>query len=377
MRAVYIDISDFLRNPVRTGVRRIVREVLKYWPSTLPLVPVIFDLGRKALRSVAPDAVDFAIKYASEHNYSLEEAVHEIRFLDDSMRNLDINLTQGDRVLVPEFVFDEDRIKLYRTAINNGIFAFFIVPDFLPWLRTEIFPAGTTTWPLMPYLQLIIDNPRRAFISRNVKRTFEQRILRQETGGGDIALDLGADGLNIPKQKFGTSRKDLLCLGTLDGRKGQDALYDAFCAREQPSDLTLTFIGKLPHDYTPRLQRLLDNGRLDVKLIADATDDDICAHFNCVRASVYIGAAEGYGLPPMESLHAGVPVIVHQDLPALEGKPTDGQIRLTAADPVSVRHAIERIADDRFASELWTGAARYPNVTWKSVAQTVADWVRA
>jgi glycosyltransferase involved in cell wall biosynthesis len=376
MRSVYIDITEFIRNPVRTGIQRIVREVLKCWPSTLPFVPVIFDSGRKVLRSVAREAVDLAIKYASEDDYSLEEAIHEIRFLDNSVRNYDINLTKDERILIPELFFDEDRIRLYRTAISNGVFASFIVPDFLVWLRTETFPNGTATYPMMPYLQLLIECPRRAFISAAVKRTFEQRILRRETGGSGIALDLGADGLNIPKQKFRIDRRDLLFLGTLDGRKGQDVVYEAFCAREQPCNLTLIFVGKVPHDYAPCLQRLLDNRRADVKLITDATDDHVAAYFNRVRASVYISAAEGYGLPPMESLYAGVPVIVNRDLPAFEGKPADGQIR-TGGDPAAIRHAIERVADDCVARELWAGAAGYPSVTWKSVAQTVADWVIA
>ena len=378
MRPIYIDITDFIRNPIRTGIQRIVREVLKCWPSTLPFVTVIFDSGRKALRSIAREAVDFAIKYSNKDNYTLHEAVEEIRFLADSARNFEINISTGDRVLIPELFFDEDRIECYRIALNNGVSVSFVVPDFLVWLRTETFPKGTTTSPLMPYLQLIIDSPRRAFISAAVKRSFEQRILRRETGSSGIALDLGADGLNIPKQKFRTSRNDLLFLGTLDGRKGQDVVYDAFCARKQPSNLTLTFIGKVPHDYHPCLQRLLDSGRPDVKIITDATDDDVAAHFHSVRASVYTSVAEGYGLPPMESLYAGVPVIVHQNLPALEGKPTDGQLRLAGSHhPETIRDAIEQVADDRLARELWAGAARYPSVTWKSMTKTLVDWVLA
>ena len=38
---VHIDITELLRNPIRTGIQRVERELIRYWPGPSRLCPVI------------------------------------------------------------------------------------------------------------------------------------------------------------------------------------------------------------------------------------------------------------------------------------------------------------------------------------------------
>jgi glycosyltransferase involved in cell wall biosynthesis len=120
---------------------------------------------------------------------------------------------------------------------------------------------------------------------------------------------------------------------------------------------------------------VLENTRSDVELITNASDAEIVDYFRQARATIYTSPAEGYGLPPMESLFAGIPVVVHRDLPALDGKSLKGQIRLEHSTPENIRKAIEQISDNQTALELWRDASEFPSVTWQSVVSNIADWV--
>jgi glycosyltransferase involved in cell wall biosynthesis len=371
---VYVDITEFIGNPIRTGIQRLVREILSYWPNAGQLVPIVFDPTTRTVRTVSHDAVRYAVGHAGRTEESLEDALAQIAYLDTPADSNPVTLTRGDRVLIPELFFEGNRVQFYRDAVQQGVDIGMVVPDFLVWLRTDTFPIRTT-YPLMPYLMLLIEVRKRAFISAAVKRTFEERISRRPGTSLDLALDLGADGMGIAPQTYRSDRTDLLFLGTLDGRKGQDIVYKAFCDRRCGEHLTLTFVGKLPWDYAACLEPLVTNSRDDVRVLSGKSDSEIAALFTNVRASLYPSPAEGYGLPPMESLHAGVPVVVHESLPALEGKPRDGQIRLTSLEHDALRDAIESLADEAFVTSLWDQARSFPSTSWKSVAAQTAAWI--
>lgn len=370
---LYIDITEFIGNPIRTGIQRIVREVLTHWPASIAHRLVCFDGAEDRLRTVHHDAVEHAIALARHDEFDLSDARAQIDFLDRPTHRRPVDLMPGDRLLAPELFFEHRRVAFYRRTIKSGTPTFLIVPDFLVWLRPDTFPIASAS-PLMPYLQLLLECPGRAFISKAVQQTFESRILKGPVQPGTIALDLGADGLQIEKQRFDPGKKTLICVGTLDGRKAQEHVYEAFCNRSGLDEFRLVFLGRVPDRVSSRLSSLLSNTRPDVDLITDASDAVVRDFLRIARASVYVSPAEGYGLPPMESLYAGVPVLVHHSLPALQGKPETGQIRLSEANPDMIRTAIEQIGDDRVAARLWGEAASFPGVTWKDVAREVAIW---
>ncbi|WP_332117939.1 glycosyltransferase [Azorhizobium caulinodans] len=374
MKTVFLDITELRGNPVRTGIQRMVRQLLKAWPTDVEAVPVVYDSVREALRIISQETVEFLIESGDTPSMPLRDAVDQVNFLDDPARSPTITLREGDKVHIPELFFDEKRTVFHRKAIASGVDLSVWIPDFIPWLRPECFPRIPSFHPYMHYLWLVFEARKRAFISAAVRDDFERRIYRRPSQG-TIVTDLGADAINIGQQTFNAARKDLIFLGTLEPRKAQHVVYNAFIGRTRHPDLRLTFIGAIPeHGIPADFMPLVKSKRPDVRLLTDANDSDVAEIFKGARATVYTSQVEGYGLPPMESLYAGVPVIVRDNLPALVGKPDFGQLRLGRGDEEDIRSAIDIIGDDQRCAALWEDARRFSSRTWQAVARQIADW---
>jgi len=91
-------------------------------------------------------------------------------------------------------------------------------------------------------------------------------------------------------------------------------------------------------------------------------------------ASIMISRHEGYGLPAVESLFLGTPVVAAADLPSLADLGSGGQIRLNDTDVPSVSAAMDRFADPAFAADMREAAERLALPTWSTYARSVADW---
>jgi len=107
---------------------------------------------------------------------------------------------------------------------------------------------------------------------------------------------------------------------------------------------------------------------------SDISDDALHGLYGEARATIYASQIEGFGLPPVESLHCGVPVIVYQDLPSVVNLPMHGQIRLRRMSASAIAWGVRLLQDDEFAARLWAGAGTIPTTEWSDVASDVAHW---
>lgn len=111
--------------------------------------------------------------------------------------------------------------------------------------------------------------------------------------------------------------------------------------------------------------------------IRDATDATIRECFRHARALIYPSKYEGFGLPPIEALHAGVPVVVWRGLPSLQGLSDVGQIRLEEISSETIAEAVKWMLDDNNAQRIWADAVKLKIPTWGEFAQKCAAWVQA
>src|SRR5271165_7164218 len=91
--------------------------------------------------------------------------------------------------------------------------------------------------------------------------------------------------------------------------------------------------------------------------ICGASDAAIRERLQYVRALVFPSQHEGFGLPPLEALYAGIPVIVWKGLPAVSGLSSQGQIRLESTSADAIATAVRWLLDDTNARRLWAAAA--------------------
>ncbi len=372
-RVVVLDISELIGNPVRTGIQRVVRELIRRWPADVPMRVARHDPA-KGLVAVPDMAVDLLTgRVPGVADLPSEQVA---RLLAGVLDRRAAALPADPLLFVPEVFFDRRRCdflcaRLRARADSVG----FIVYDFIAWLHPDRIGV-THSAPLMPYLRLLSSARRLAFISAATRADYAERVMR---GGGvdGPVLALGCDGLGLERLDFAPSRRGFVCIGSIDGRKNQDLVLRAFqLLWAQGHAIPLTLVG----DAFAQIDASAFEAARAHPLFAwhrHLGDEAVRELLRTARGTIYVSELEGYGIPPVESLHAGLPVICAASVPSVADLPPLGQIRLARVTPEAIAEAVLTLADDATARRLWEEARRLSLVTWDSFARQTADWMAA
>lgn len=161
-----------------------------------------------------------------------------------------------------------------------------------------------------------------------------------------LAVDPAVFSVGVPVSPV--SGPFMLCVGSILERRRPEEVIDAFARiRTQHPDLRLVFAGP---------NRLRDPGSLDRAVarrgLVDAVqvrgfvgDDELLALMKHAEFSVYVSVYEGYGLPPIESLAVGTPVITSPGL-ALDFIWPEYPYRADAIVAESIAATALRLLDD-------------------------------
>lgn len=380
-----VDVSELAASPNRTGIQRVVRAVLRYWPASRPMLPCRFDASLDTLVPLSPKAVALLTE-SSSSDRALPADVLKVQ-LNRALASTPlepIDMRQPVRIFVPELFFDLARATFYRSLLaRDPDAAAFLVYDFIPWLQPDLLQVDRTH-PLMPYLDVLLAARRLAFISRATQAAFVNRIRRH--GGSDgTVLPLGADALltdgNLPPQVFHPDRRLFVALGSIDGRKNQDLIALAFARlRASGVPVRLAIVGGVFENRRARGQAAIVKAiaaadPAGVCHVSDASDAEIAALFAEARATIYLSDAEGYGLPPVEGLAAGIPAIVAGEVPSVTELPQRGWAYLPTLSVEALVQVVERLNDDQRAFALWADAATLDLPTWRGFGVAVAAWL--
>ncbi len=371
-RRVWIDLSELVLNPLQTGIQRLERELVRHWPDGVQLSPCRYDLDAGGFVAL-PDRVFGALGARGRRNArSTSEQRDRVRPLLAGAGP--VRFEPGDILLNPEVFFDHDRARCYRALAEAGtVEVVWIVYDFVVYLRPQDYPQGAVRG-CMAYLQAMRDADRAVFISEKT-RADHARIIRCETES--MVVPLGADGLGLERQTGGPARGSYVCMGTIEPRKNIALLLEVFTAYWRHGGMaSLVLAGRIDtraHREIEMLAELATESRL--RVLGAVSDEAMRGALRGARATFYLSEFEGFGIPPIESLQAGIPVVVHEDTPSIAALPAGGQLRLDRVDRASVAACLARLEDDDALSVLWGQAAEIRLPTWRDVVQRMAGWV--
>jgi len=143
------------------------------------------------------------------------------------------------------------------------------------------------------------------------------------------------------------SDKYLLYVGSAYPHKRLDVLVDAWSimSRRHP-DISLVITGK-DDVFLSRIKSQVQNNGSDRVLFVGLVDDqELSTLYANATAFIFPTSFEGFGLPPVEALAAGTPVIV-SDIPVLrEILPTKGVFFFKLGDKDGMITAIETVLSD-------------------------------
>lgn len=179
----------------------------------------------------------------------------------------------------------------------------------------------------------------------------------------------------LPKQFF-------LYLGTLEPRKNIPALLQAYAHLRdlQENAPMLVVAGGKGWNYE-RIFQLVKELELEHHVLFPGfvPRDEVVFWFNAATVFVYLSEYEGFGLPPLQAMACGVPVIVNNasSLPEVVG---EGGYVLDANAPEQVAKALQGLANDPTLRQEMAdlALARSQEFSWNSAArETLAVYEEA
>lgn len=373
--SLYIDLSEFLSNPIRTGIQRISGEMCRYMEpdSVVPL-----RLTPKGYVSL-PTALTRAI--GRHFSAPGKSELQTIRRLGAPEAGSPVRISARDTVLVAEVFDDDARLAFFEQLSDRELDRYrFIVYDLLPITNPEYFPVGSLMGP-HGYYCLLRRAPHCGFISEYTRHVYYTRLKRSSDRAGTV-LPLGCDALgNRPPEPALSRPLHFSVLGTIEPRKNHKLILEAFePLLRDCKDLRLSFLGRMgwvDPEFAKKVKTLAANPSSGFHFYPELDDRSIRKHVQASRATVYVSAAEGYGLPPVESLWLGTPVIASGQVPSLESLGETGIHIVDPLTPENLRHAITAFSNTSYADQKVKEAHTLDLPTWQSFTESVLAWCSA
>lgn len=362
-----------MRHPLRSGIQRVEREAIRHWDGVRP-VPCLVDEGGRVLR--LPPAVLDVLSEESDGG-PVARALEQSRLFALAQDGVPLADDTIGRLLNLELFYDPMRANAHLRMAARGVRVMYYLYDFLPFLRPELFPPGTTR-KCMHFLDGVRSaGDRVAFLSQHTRDDFARRIARRPPPqSGWPVLDPGADGLALERQTFRPERRRFVSIGTVEVRKNTDALLDAFALLwERGVDAELTIAGRVG----PGVHRVRElAARHDARLILleEPADEELRRVLRQARAVIMPSEAEGFGLPPYEALHAGIAAIASKRLPSATVM-ISGAMLLERMDAPAIADAVEAMLMDEVAARCWDGAATLELPTWHDFGRDLSAWAES
>lgn len=172
----------------------------------------------------------------------------------------------------------------------------------------------------------------------------------------------------------------LLYVGGLSPHKNLPRLIEAFARsglwREGLRLLLVGDLGDVFHTHVPALRALVRRHELEERVVFTGfvPDDDLVYLYNRAEALVQPSLMEGFGLPPIEAMACGTPVIASRagSLPEVLG---EAGLFFEPTDLVAIVAALRLLVDNPgLRAELAVKArARAARFTWEAAAQGLLD----
>lgn len=154
------------------------------------------------------------------------------------------------------------------------------------------------------------------------------------------------------RSKYGLPEKYIICVGTVEERKNQEAAVRAVA--ELPEDVGLVIVGRPRGTYPAHVRLVVHECGMERRTLFLEMADfaDFPALYAGALASVYMSRFEGFGIPVLESLCCDTPVVTSN----ISSMPEAGGEAALYADPDDYRtvavHLRHLLVDSRFRQEV-------------------------
>jgi len=268
-------------------------------------------------------------------------------------------------------------------SVGNNIATAVVVYDLIPWIYPDVYlrEPALRNW----YLRTLRDLGK-ADVLLAISDRSRQEILDALRRAPDSVLNISAavDRRYVPtvlsdsaelvlRMKLKLNKPFVMYTGGIDRRKNIDLLIEAFAATGRfAQSHQLAIVCTAPPEEMKRLRKLARRVGLpkDALVLTDfVSDEDLLALYNLCELFVFPSWHEGFGLPVLEAMSVGAPVVVSNtsSLPEVVGP--EGQF-FDPRDKQSIANALVRVlSDETLRKQLaLNGLARSREFSWERTA---------
>ena len=294
-------------------------------------------------------------------------------------------MVRFDVLLAPNFVPPPTRSRRVVMTVHDLAFARF--PETAP-LATRRWLARLETSLLRASQVIVVSEQTR----RDLLESFPSAAARlgERLTVVPLGVDTGffrpatADAVDTVRRRYAVDGPYLLSLGGIEPRKNLPALIRAFASLPEDVRPTLVIAGPVapwnPEGWDlvrPSLEALPPGVRDRVVLTGYVSEEEKVALLGGAEALVYPSLYEGFGLPVIEAMACGTPVLT-SNVSALPDTAGEAALLVDPGSPEDIAAGIERLLTDAALGERLraAGSARAAGFSWDETARLTADVLR-
>ena len=336
MTTIGIDLEQFVRDPYATGIQRVLHQLAMNWPNDMAVAEFVVPVGdRFGLLNSAQATELLAIAFTPrEAEVDLRDHVNEylINTVTTTVPLGDL-LSIYDAWLLPEVSYLPrvfERLDVFHRCMRTTMIGYDTLPQTHP--ANYRFVPGSAVW-VSEYFRWLSTIESVVCISEYAQTSILDRLRRDRTlattvahpGGDHLAIRAGNPPADGEPTRF-------IRVGTMEARKSPQEILAGFrAARAAGANAELVFVGRASSsdDAINDDIRLAIRQGLPVTWIEHAADEQVHDIINGGSAFLSIGI-EGYGIPVLEAIRLGTPVLYDGIQPAGDLMAGSGAQRVAA-----------------------------------------------
>ena len=169
----------------------------------------------------------------------------------------------------------------------------------------------------------------------------------------------------------------LLYIGQRSEYKNFDLLIKAYASWSKKNDLMLVLVGGRPWSEEERKRLAQLNIHSRVHILANVTDKDLCRLYNKAAALVYPSLYEGFGIPLLEAMACGCPIVASK-IPSTIEVAGDCPVYFNPSETDHLIDALDLVVyEGHHSDRILAGLEKIKTYSWDSTARKTLNVYRS
>lgn len=399
---IFVDCTQTMSWSVMTGIPRVVRSIIREGRLVAAahgatLVPVRFHWGRFVPVPVGREGLPKPTLSHHSRLYRTQKMLLPRTLMRKAGRlaarlrlassaSTDIVIGRDDVLLLADSSWREEWWEAIDRLCAAGARLGVVQHDFIPMRHPELVPPKSPAvfrrWMhatltradfVLAVSETVARETRAELLALGRADVAKRHVFTVHNGSDFLSREAAAGRVRASLRRFldASPVAPFLTVGTIEPRKNQAALLEAFrmlrAAEPEARLLVLGMVGWNGQAVADAMRHDPDWGS-GIFHLSDANDTELLHAYHHARALVFPSLAEGYGLPIVEALALGLPVLA-SDIPVHREV---GSGACTFFDPTQPQALADSLRDFcLYGPRVRRGGMRVRPPTWPEAAEQV------